>query len=97
MNGALQKESKTDNNIGSSVPAATGYAGAASLYGEDAKRERRGLSYDKPYSQHLTARISFEIDYGGNAQSEKTGERNTPQEHIFAIYFRASAMKKVHP
>lgn len=48
----------------------------------------------KPYSQHLHSKNQFEIDYGEMFDLEKQlKEYNTDN---FAVYFRASAMKKMH-
>ena len=48
----------------------------------------------KPYSQHLHSKNQFEIDYEEMLDLEKQ-VKEYATDH-FAIYFRASAMKKVH-
>ncbi len=48
----------------------------------------------KPYSQHLHSKNQFEIDY-----EEMSDLENQLKEYVtedFSVYFRASAMKKVH-
>lgn len=48
----------------------------------------------KPYSQHLHSRNKFEIDYEEMLDLEKLLKEYATDD--FAVYFRASAMKKVH-
>ncbi len=48
----------------------------------------------KPYSQHLHSKNQFEIDYEEMLDLEK--QLKTYATDNFAIYFRASAMKKMH-
>lgn len=48
----------------------------------------------KPYSQHLHSKNQFEIDYEEMLDLEK--QLNEYATDDFAIYFRASAMKKMH-
>lgn len=48
----------------------------------------------KPYSQHLHGKNQFQIDYGAMLDLEEQLREYATDD--FSIYFRASAMKKVH-
>lgn len=48
----------------------------------------------KPYSQHLHSKNRFEIDYEEMLDLEKQLKQFATED--FAVYFRASAMKKIH-